>query len=243
MTTQTQTAHSTDTRVQAQMKWILEHGGDVAGYIQNYGEKRGREIFAADLAELRRLESEEAAAATKDRPCGHLDRAIEGGILAGKRPVEAANHLASDEIFPKTIRQLGHWSADSGFRNMVTEAAGNGYLDAARNIGQLVAGLLRYQLATIGAEVRDEQRRIGRFAQKHGGEPVEVLPLELATYQRIARRNGCLSPAVVEADFGNRIAGRNALMATVFGQAEFMLVGKPGQLRRELVALAVGGIE
>jgi hypothetical protein len=46
--------------IQQQEQWIKEHGGDEAGYIQNYGWDRreyGMGIYAADIGELMRLQS------------------------------------------------------------------------------------------------------------------------------------------------------------------------------------------
>ena len=53
----------------AAKKWLEDHGGDLAGYIERYGSKDdpnhygngGEAIFAADLAELKRLEEKENA--------------------------------------------------------------------------------------------------------------------------------------------------------------------------------------
>ena len=44
-------------RYLAQQRWIGEHGGDLAGYIRRYGAGalRGEAIYAADLAELKRI--------------------------------------------------------------------------------------------------------------------------------------------------------------------------------------------
>lgn len=45
--------------VKAQRRWIIEHGGDLDGYMKHYAgdDERAAAIYAADLAELRRLES------------------------------------------------------------------------------------------------------------------------------------------------------------------------------------------
>ena len=51
--------------IAAQKRWIEEHGGNLAGYIANYGSinnppysgSGGEAIYAADMAELKRLES------------------------------------------------------------------------------------------------------------------------------------------------------------------------------------------
>ncbi len=42
--------------VERQRRWIADHGGDVAGYRETYGGDAGDDIYAADLAVLRRLE-------------------------------------------------------------------------------------------------------------------------------------------------------------------------------------------
>ena len=39
-----------------QRKWIAEHGGNLPGYLNNYGQERGAAIYDADIAELERLE-------------------------------------------------------------------------------------------------------------------------------------------------------------------------------------------
>ena len=46
--------------------------------------------------------------------------------------------------------------------------------------------------------------------------------------------------AVDELQHAHRIARRDAFVAAVFRQVEFVLVGEPGELRGELVLLAVG---
>lgn len=39
-----------------QRQWIAERGGDLKGYRRRYGHRRAGEIYAADIAELRRVE-------------------------------------------------------------------------------------------------------------------------------------------------------------------------------------------
>jgi hypothetical protein len=40
-----------------QRQWIAECGGDLNGYRQRYGHRRAAEIYAADVAELQRVEA------------------------------------------------------------------------------------------------------------------------------------------------------------------------------------------
>lgn len=61
-------------RMSAQRKWVEEHGGDIAGYVARYGSSDapvnerygdgGERIYAADKAELDKLEAEFRALTT-----------------------------------------------------------------------------------------------------------------------------------------------------------------------------------
>jgi len=43
-----------------QRQWVAECGGDLKGYRRRYGHNRAQEIYAADIAELRRVEEKVA---------------------------------------------------------------------------------------------------------------------------------------------------------------------------------------
>ena len=57
---------------------------------------------------------------------------------------------------------------------------------------------------------------------------------------RSMMRHGYWRPSVSCSD-ADRVARRDALVAAVFGQVEFVLVGEPGELGCEFVALALRG--
>lgn len=76
-----------DRLIEAQKKWLDDHGRDLTGYIKNYGSKDdrvhcgdgGEAIYRADLNELHRLErKKEFAEIVHDRPWHSLKRRSDG---------------------------------------------------------------------------------------------------------------------------------------------------------------------